>query len=809
MLKQATEGLELGVIQAALRSRVRTELGAARAEALAPLPEVALAVDRMEAISEARGLLDLAEAPPVSGAEDVSHALVMAEKELVLEGAQLRAAARTLDAGSQVMLQLLNHEERAPRLFALAASLDDRSDVSAAILRCFEPDGTLSDHASADLGPLRRRVRSLEEAIRAKLGELLRAPKLADLLQENYFTIRNERHVLPIKASFKHEVPGIVHDASGSGQTVFIEPQSLVDLGNRLTIAKSEQAEEEHRILSRLTLLVADEAPMIREMMRVVAEVDFLTAGARLAIDLRAIEVPLDPEPGFNLIRARHPILLLQALAPPDPEGEMPVPSEVIGNDFALEDGQQVLIVTGPNTGGKTVAMKTVGLFALMARAGLHLPCSEGSRIGWYTNIEVAIGDMQSIRSNLSTFAAHVKALIRILKHSGPNTLVLVDEIASDTDPTQGQALAQALLEALADSRSHVIVTTHFERLKAVPFVDKRFRNAGVGFDATALRPTYQVTLDVPQSSSGFEIAQRLGLSPAVVDRARDLIGEGAHELEALIKEVERQGNALKAAKRALEDEKQKLQKAREAVERERQQLAQKQAELRQGAQASLVADIEEKRQAIYQSVARLKAATEEASAEEAIRLSHQLADQLGKAAKHEREQLPEAPQAPKTKHALKGRPEVGDWVHVPRFGKDGDLVALDDKMAHVAIGNMRLRVPLSELERPKRARPRKSVRPAPREFKAKAQKPEAPLLIMEEFDVRGSSVDEAIARTEGYLDHHFNASTTHVCLIHGHGTGALREALREHLRRSGYVKSLRPGEQDEGGDGVTIIELG
>lgn len=814
MHDEASAALELGAIRAALGARVRTPLGRAQTERLSPLASAPEARARLSAVDEALGLLNLAEDPPVSGAEDVHAALEMAEKELVLEPAQLRAAARTMQAGTNVMRHLQNHEERAPSLFGLAAGLEGRAQEAREIERCFESDGSLADSASPELGPLRARVRGLEGSIRAKLGELLTESKLQDKLQESYFTIRNERHVLPIKASFKNEVKGIVHDASGSGQTVFIEPQLLVDLGNRLTIARSETREEELRILSRLTILVAEEAEMIRRMMEVVAELDFLSGCARLAIDLKALPIAVDGAPGFSLKRARHPQLVLQSLAP-EPEQQEgqppppPRPAVVVGNDFALEEGQRVLIITGPNTGGKTVAMKTIGLFALMARCGLHLPCEEGSRIGWYPRLDVAIGDMQSIASNLSTFAAHVKALTGILRRAGEGSLVLIDEIASDTDPTQGQALAQAVLEQLAEAGAHAIVTTHFERLKAVPFVDERFRNAGVGFDAAALRPTYHVTLDVPQGSSGFDIAQSLGLPGAIVERARSLIGEGAQELEALIKEVERRSQGLEQARIELAEARAKIEEERAAVEREREQLKATQERLRQGARQELLADIAAEREEIKKMVARLQAATAEASASEAMRAANQLADQLGKREKAAREQLAEPPPVAAPSRELKAGPKVGDWVHVPRFGRDGDVVAIDGKMLHVALGNMRVRVSAKEVERARKSRSRRaSSRPAPKEFDKKSEA-KLPTLIVEEIDVRGASVDEALARVQTFLDYHFNSATTHVRIIHGHGTGALREALRDELRRSGYVKTMRPGAPEEGGDGATMIELG
>ncbi len=819
---QATNArLELDDVRGALLERVRTPLGAQEAHRLAPFDDPAPARARIEAVRQTRALIDLAEPPPVWGAEDVAAALSMAEKGLMLEGASLRAIAETMNVGATVRRHLLTHESVAPALYGMAAGLEDLSRVARDIRQCFEADGTLADHASPDLGPLRSRVRALQESIRSKLSELLRDAKLQDFLQENYFTIRNDRHVLPIKASYKNEVRGIVHDASGSGQTVFIEPQALVDLGNRLKIAESEQKEEERRILSELTLMAAEHADEVREIMRVVGRCDFLTSAAQLSIDLRCVPIPPAAGPGFELRRARHPLLVLQTLAPPPTqasgETDAPAPapkprvSHVVGNDFGLKKGQQVLIITGPNTGGKTVAMKTIGLFALMVKCGLHLPCDEGSSIGWYDRIDVAIGDMQSIADNLSTFAAHMKALVRILEHADDRSLVMIDEIASDTDPTQGQALAQAVLEQLADRGAHIVVTTHFERLKAVPFTDQRFRNAGVGFDADALKPTYKVTLDVPQGSSGFDIAQALGLPTSVVERARDLTGEGALELERMIKAVEDQSTALESARRELEEARAAADAAEARAEAKARELQEAITRLKAGAQTDLVAEIEARQQEVKAMIARLQAATAETSAAESMRLANQTADKLGKLHKEERDKLPEPEPTPNERTRRVEAVKVGDWVRVSKLGREGDVVGIDGRAAQVSVGNMRIRVPLSDLEVPQKPRPKRTARPAPREFTPRTTQVKSQgdtITVIEEIDLRGATVDEGIQRLEGFLDYHYNTVTTHVRVVHGHGTGALREAIREHLKRSGYVKSVRPGGPNEGGDGVTVVAI-
>jgi DNA mismatch repair protein MutS2 len=525
---------------------------------------------------------------------------------------------------------------------------------------------------------------------------------------------------------------------------------------------------------------------------------------------------------------ARHPLLVLQAITPDsadaeqegDVEAEERPPTgeyskdnprfEIVPNDLALEPEQRVLVLTGPNTGGKTVALKTVGLFALMARCGLHLPCDETSRVGWFDHIEATIGDLQSIEAKLSTFAAHMKALLSTLARAKAGTLVLVDEIAADTDPTQGQAIAQAILERVAQQGALAVVTTHFERLKALPFQDQRFRNAGVGFDEKKLRPTYRVTLDVPQGSSAFDIAEGLGLEHDIVERARELSGAGAGSIDDLLKSVESRARSLEEAQAQAAAAKREADLARAETERVQKRLEREIEEVRVRARQELLDEIHAARERARTLIAELQRAAQSESAAEAMRAANQAADAIRKLEEEEAAKLEAArPEPPASAPQKLEGVQVGQWVHVPKLGRDGEVLSLEGRDAQVAVGSMRLRVPQKSLRPPAGPRPKKTTptREAKRSVsKRVAAEPEKP--IVEEIDVRGHSIDQSIDRLEAFLDYHYGRPTTQVRVIHGHGTGALREALREHLRRSGYVKSLRPGEKEEGGDGVTVVQL-
>ncbi len=808
-MQQAIDRLELQVVREAVAARTQTPLGAAQARALAPLPTRDEARLRIERCRQLREVMEREGPPPLGGASDVSAAIVQAKKGIVLEAAQLRAAADTMHASARARRYLLAREDEAPLLYGLGASLEDLSRPGQAISQCFEASGRLADDASPALGPLRRRLRSLQGSMEERLHELMASPRIKRVLMEPYFTVRGDRYVLPVKASFKGEVAGIVHDASGTGQTVFIEPQEVLDAGNRLKIAQSEVLEEENRILAELTLIVVEEAEGLAHSMQVLGDLDLLLGATRLATDLDAHPIrPEDGEgPGFDLVRARHPLLVLQRLE--DPEARL------VPNDIGLEPEQRILVLTGPNTGGKTVAMKTVGLLALMLRCGLHLPCDPRSRLGWFERIEVAIGDEQSIASKLSTFAAHVRSISRVLERADADTLVLIDEIASDTDPSQGQALAQAILEAFADRGAHALITTHFEGLKALPFADPRFRNAGVGFDPERFVPTYRLSLDVPQSSNAFDIARGLGLPDAIVERARGLTGEGARALEDFMKALEARAEAMRHAQEEAEARARAAERARAEAEQARAALEQAKKEVLEGERRALIAELARSRDEVRGIVAELQRAAQSDAVRAAMQRATQAVEAVDRVQQRELDaaKAAEPPPPPELDEPV-GRLEPGDWVHVPKLGKDGIVAALDGKDALVAVGNMRTRVAIDQLRGARSKKPKRgpdAARAKSREVTEVQQaQAAAPVVITstEEIDVRGLSGDEAIARLDGFLDHHYGSPATHVRIIHGHGTGALRAAIRAHLKRSGYVRSYRGGEEKEGGDGATVVEL-
>jgi len=515
-------------ILAALAARCRLPAGRRRALALPFQPDAPAAREALARVDEARRLSEAGAALPFGGLSDVDGALERSLRGGVLEPLALREVAALARAVSRTRAALQAHVAEAPRLAALAEPLEPDERLADRIERAIEPSGAISDRASVELAAARERSRGLHRALKVQVETYLSDPEMERHLRDRYFTIRNERYVLPVLASARAAVPGIVHNASQSGQTLFVEPNALVELGNELAIANATAAEEELRILRELSGAVTARAAALTGGLAVLAELDALEAAARLASDLDAHAPELTAErDGFELRSLRHPLLALQG-------------KKVVASTVRMEAPARALIVSGPNGGGKTVAISAVGLSALMLRAGLPVAAAEGSRLPFFLEVKAAIDERGDLHQDLSTFTAHLTAVKEMLAGAIPGSLVLVDEIAADTDPREGAALAAAILEALVVRGATVLVTTHLDELKALALTDAVYANARVGFDAERLAPTYQLHLGSPGSSSAIEVAARVGLPAAVVQRAREArgghggaLGEALAALEA------------------------------------------------------------------------------------------------------------------------------------------------------------------------------------------------------------------------------------------------------------------------------------
>ena len=812
---------------AGLSQRARTPMGRALCLALLPGDDAAEARARLARVEEARLLFRLEKEVPLDGALDVRLALGRAARDGALEPAELIAVSRFIRASSSARRFLFSQADRAPLLFAWGETITELSPLADRLDRVFDAGGKLLDTASPLLAELRERARGLHRAIKARLETMLLEPELTAMLRDTYYSVRGDRYVLPVRAEHKSHLPGIVHNASGSGQTLFVEPQELVELGNQLTIAESSALEEEQRILAELSALVGAQAPALGRDVETLGRLDEVTACGRLSDGLAASPPALlEAESGstFSLLGLRHPLLVLQ-----QQEKLRANPARahaIVANDVLLPAPARALIVSGPNAGGKTVTITAVGLCALLARAGLPVPAGPGSSLPLYRTVYTAIGDEGDLSRDLSTFTAHLTALKHILEAAGPGCLVLIDEMAADTDPREGAAIAVAALEHLVDRGAQVLITTHLEELKALGLSDPRFASASVGFDLGKLAPTYQLALGAAGASSAIEIARRVGLPASLCERARSVLGGGTSAVSQAVEKLERERNELSRARAELAATRSALEAERGNFERERRALKALEKATREGARDLLIEDLEAKRLAAAKLVAELQATPSIAGAVEAQRGLAAMADRERREADRARSragvqaevdalETGETADDTPAPAARRDEPQLvpGAQVRHARFGSEGVLVELlSGGQAMVQLGALKTKVPLEDLV----PLHRRARAPEVQFKKTKAEKLEraeaaraAPLVSkLPTVDVRGQRVDEAIRSLDEGLDQFLRDGAALVHVLHGHGTGALKGAVREHLARSPYVKRARPAEQHEGGDQVTVVEL-
>jgi len=805
-----------------LAARCHTVRGAALGRALAPLGTIDEARQRQQTVSEARALQDSGEPLSFGGISDIQPSLQRSEKGGVLLPGELVEIASTLHAGARLRRHLASRIGRAPRLAAHAERIAELPEVAGPISDAFDEHGALRDSASPALGGLRQRVNQLLGELTRRTDSLLNEAHIAPHLQDRFVTQREERYVVPVRADARTRIRGIVHGTSSSGATVFVEPEEIIELNNKLKLAQLEVAEEERRILADLSQRVEQAVPRIVINLAELAYLDLLDAAALLSTALRASPVTLQAvgpaaeggPPRLDLRNARHPLMMLAG-------------TEVVPNDIVLPLGG-TLIISGPNAGGKTVALKLTGLCALMARAGLHLPVQEGSTVPFFSCILTDVGDDQSLERNLSTFSAHVLNLRHFLQRAAPGTLILLDEIAVGTDPEQGAALAQALLEAMAQAQATVLITTHYDRLKALGASGARFANASVGYDLARLSPTYRLHLGIPGASSALPVAERLGLPTPIIGRAKELLvagQSGADQLmQALAAERERTLQLQAEARELHEHAHRQEQQATELLAQARLELGKARRKAHDEAIAALQAarrELADTKLALRAQAERLRAQAQaqvgdpsgrdgDSEAQAEYQRAQRRLDQLS----HEISAAAPPRQGPSGRAPTADELTIGAKVYVPRLGAVGTIAsdAVRDKVV-VQVGALRLNADLAELLLPdaqgRVTAPRATASAAPKvvnvSLPPQVMPPRTPDATI---DLRGERLPVAIARTEKFVDDALRESRSAVFVLHGHGTGILRQAIRAHFHDFPGVRSARPAEPGDGGDGVTVLEL-
>ncbi len=779
-----TRVLEFGKVLSLLADEAAFSVGREFALATQPETDYAAAFELQAQTAEMRLLDQLGIDVPFSGAHDIRPHIHAASIGQVLEPSDLMEAAQTLRTARRAHNVIEKVRDRVPRLGLIADGCGDFRRFSDEVDAAITPRGDVADTASEQLATTRRELRVAEARLEQRAQAALADAVRRGVVQDGLLTERNGRKVIPVKADYRGSVQGIVHDVSSSGATVFVEPMGVVEAGNQVRELQLAEQREVRRVLQRLSAILGDVAEAAQRSVEALAELDAISAKVRLGRKWKAGLPPagevaswFKPSGATRIVRGRHPLL----------RGEVVPTSIEVGGDYAG------VVITGPNTGGKTVALKTLGLLTLMAQAGIPVPCGDASQFACYPRIFADIGDEQSIEQSLSTFSSHMRNIIDILGRAEPGTLVLLDELGAGTDPAEGAALARAILETLLERGCTLVATTHHGELKVFAHNDPRLRNASVEFDVESLSPTYHLTVGLPGQSNALAIARRLGLSEAVLSRASEQLAPEHFEFENLLGEIRAERAAAadartreEAARHEAEELRAQLSRQQDAIESERAGIL---AEARREAEDALA------RMRKEADTLRRRAAERDFDPHEADRVLRRMDDDLGKltAAARPRRVSPPPPVT------LRREVLAGDTVHVrdiPQLGEALSGVG-DDGRVEVQFGALRMKVSVDRIDRIEQVT----------QSGDKVAVPTGPTVPME-LDLRGQRAEAALEQFETYLDGAFRAGLPFVRIIHGKGTGALRAAIREALAGHPLVRRFESAAPQDGGEGVTIALL-
>ncbi|WP_394557707.1 endonuclease MutS2 [Priestia aryabhattai] len=778
--------LEFNKVKEQLQQKVASSLGREKVANLIPSTQYEEVVKWQEATDEATTVLRLRGNVPLGGIFDVRPSVKRAEIGGTLSSNELLDVASTIYAARQVkqfIEQVVEDEDlQLPIITEHIEKLMPLPEVEQTIKMSIDENGTVLDGASDQLRGIRQKLRSTESRIREKLESLIRSSSAQKMLSDAIVTIRNERFVIPVKQEYRSAYGGIVHDQSSSGATLFIEPQAIVTLNNELQEAKVKEKQEIERILIALTIQVAEVANELRQNVYLLGELDFMFAKGRYSHELKASKPKMNDRGYIKLVKAKHPLIAQE---------------DVVANDIELGDQYTSIVITGPNTGGKTVTLKTLGLFTLMAQAGLQIPALDGSEMAVFKHVFADIGDEQSIEQSLSTFSSHMVNIVDILQKVDHESLVLFDELGAGTDPQEGAALAISILDQVYERGARVVATTHYPELKAYGYNREGVVNASVEFDIETLSPTYKLLIGVPGRSNAFEISKRLGLSAEVIERAKGYIGSETNKVENMIASLE---DSRRQSEHELEEAEQ-LRKEAQKLHKELQ---------------SQIIEFNEKRDKLYEKAEEKAQATVQAASEEAEKIISDLRKMSQKnhalVKEHElieaRKRLEDAVptlEKSKKKPAVPKKQErtlqAGDEVKVLSWGQKGTLVErVSNNEWQVQMGIMKMKVKEKDLEY--------ISSPKPVETKPLATVKGKDYHVNLELDLRGERYENALIRVEKYIDDALLANYPRVSIIHGKGTGALRKGVQEYLKNHRSVKNIRFGEASEGGSGVTVVEF-
>ncbi len=783
LLNKSLTQLGWGLIQKALADRAVSPVTAVLCQNILPWDDFEAAQNSLEETAEMVALLDSGDSFPLNYFTDIHPLLQEAQEKRFLAADQCLQFLKLLRL-CRILKKTLEKKDDFPRLQSLSRNLDPLLPLLKEMERCISDDGDINENATPELKQAIREVATAKQKLEARIAKLFASSTIKEALQDSYITEREERLVIPVRAEYRSRVDGIVHDSSGSGQTLFIEPTQIIPLNNQLKINKLKVEQEKFKILQALAMQIVEHGELLEENLSILTELDLIHAKARLAKLMQAKKCPMDVDGTVNLIEARNPELILDK-------------QTVVPNDISWDKSVRAIIISGPNTGGKTVTLKTLGLMSLMVRTGLFLPAKEGSAIGFFPEVYADIGDDQSIHLNLSTFSGHLQKIILILHHAQPGALILLDELGIATDPFEGAALAEAILMELKNKNVVTLVSTHYLSLKMLAQTHTGFLNACTEFDLDSLSPTYRLIFGVPGHSAALDTAQRLGLPQGIIDTARKIYNAKDNRSETLLQDLTRQKFLL---------------------EQDKNSIAEKIAEInRLEAEQKYLTD-------------KLRSEENEFQKNKTKRLQSYLRE-----AKHEirmlLKEIKESKDAPKIRRAEKqiqamGRVPLsatrkdfsqwdvpsenlseGDSVLVLSYGTVGTLLETPNgkKKVRVKLGNLTTVVETGQLKGNAR-NPRAQKQPDLK-FDIQVQTDHA-TRTQTSCDLRGMNSEDALNAMEQFLSQAIVNKVRHVKIIHGHGMGTIKKLARDFLETTGLCKSFHPGSREEGGDGITVVEL-
>jgi DNA mismatch repair protein MutS2 len=760
------------------------------AHTLRPTNDYRLAVDRLTRTTEARRLLNEHAEISVGSARDIRPQVTLAVRGGVLEIADFIDIKSTLESTRELGRFFGKQDQNFPQLCKIAAPLIPPLGLIEAISQVISEKGEIVDEASPQLATLRAQIRTAHDRLQRKLEQIISDPNITRFLQENIITQRNGRYVVPLRAEHKGRFKSVVQDQSASGSTLFVEPLVVVELNNALFELQMAEKEEIRRILAELSLKIKNAAEELNEIVNALAMLDLSFMCAKYAENLKATE-PIFHHPNelandqaspiLKLLQARHPLIDSQ---------------QVVPIDILLQDSVFSLVITGPNTGGKTVTLKTAGLLALMAQSGLHIPVQSGSEIMLFRDVYADIGDEQSIEQSLSTFSGHITNIVRILKKAHWNTLVLLDELGAGTDPQEGSALARAIMQNLIEKKVPCLVATHYPELKAFAHTQDGVMNASMEFDLTTLQPTYHLILGLPGKSNALAIAGRLGMDTRVIDSARALLDPSELKTDDLLDEIHRQLEITREEKETAADELRQIQELKLEWQKKLDGIEEERIRILDKAQKEALEEIELMREELKDI--RKQATTEKESTETRKRI-HKKLDQLGET---QHKPLEKSTFLPQQAQPLK----AGDRVYVQSLKVDGTVRSIAQDVVEVEIGKMHVKVSTADISRSKTKEKKIDIEiPEISSTRLLTSSMKSPGL---ECHLRGMRVDDALAELERYLEKAYSAGLPYVRIVHGKGTGTIRQVVQEYLNTSPYVERWELAMRNEGGEGVTVAHL-